>query len=142
MQFLLVFCHLFFCFFLFFSKKVLIIQFFFVYLQSENRNIINIFKLIVMKKFLSSLFVACFTATLFGQVLLTENFDGTTMPAGWTIDNYPSNWSISNSNTAGGTPRELRLYWNPQWVGKTRVISPVINTTGSTNLVIEFLQYL
>ena len=72
---------------------------------------------------------------------LKETFDGSTMPAGWTIDIYASNWSISNSNNAGGEPRELRLNWNnSQWTGKTRVISPVINTTGATELLIDFLH--
>jgi len=73
---------------------------------------------------------------------LKETFDGSTLPAGWTIGSNASNWSISNSNYAGGAPRELRLYYNPQFNGKSRVISPVINTTGATELVVEFLHCL
>jgi len=74
--------------------------------------------------------------------LLKETFNGSTLPAGWTITNQNSNWKISNSNNAGGNPYELQLTWSPQFNGKTRVVSPVINTTGTTDLVIEFIHYL
>jgi len=97
-----------------------------------------------MKKisFLMCLLVAFSFMNLNGQVHLVENFDDASFPAGWTRENQTSNWSISNSNYAGGTPRELRLSWSPQFNGKTRMISPVINLSGVTDLVIEFLYYL
>jgi hypothetical protein len=95
-----------------------------------------------MKKLLSFLLVACFSVTLFAQTYLVQNFDGSSMPTGWTVLNNPSNWSISNTNTAGGTPRELKLTWTPAFNGKSRVMSPVIDLTGVSDLVIEFLQYL
>jgi len=77
-----------------------------------------------------------------GQIHLAENFDGASFPAGWTRENQASNWSISGTNFAGGTPRELRLSWSPQFTGKTRMISPVINLNGATDLVVDFLYYL
>jgi len=95
-----------------------------------------------MKKIILSLLVVCFSATLCGQTLLVENFDGSSLPAGWTILNNPSNWKISNSANAGGSPRELQLTYNPSFNAKSRVMSPVIDLTGVSDLVIEFLQYL
>jgi hypothetical protein len=95
-----------------------------------------------MKRIIISLLVICFSATLCGQTFLVENFDGATLPTGWTILNNPSNWKISNSANAGGSPRELQLTWTPQFNGKSRVMSPVIDLTGVTDLVIEFLHYL
>jgi len=95
-----------------------------------------------MKKIILSLLVVCFSATLCGQTFLVQNFDGSTLPAGWTILNNPSNWKISNSANAGGSPRELQLNYNPSFNAKSRVMSPVIDLTGVTDLVIEFLQYL
>jgi len=74
--------------------------------------------------------------------LLKESFNNPGLPSGWTITNQASNWSVSNSNNAGGNPYELRLYYSPQFNGKTRVVSPVINTTGTTSLAIEFIHYL
>ncbi|MDR0206577.1 MAG: T9SS type A sorting domain-containing protein [Bacteroidales bacterium] len=95
-----------------------------------------------MKKIIFSLLVVCFSATLFGQTLLIQNFDGASLPAGWTVLNNPSNWKISNSANAGGSPRELQLNYNPTFNAKSRVMSPIIDLTGITDLVIEFLQYL
>jgi len=97
-----------------------------------------------MKNFLTflSFLLPFFILNLNGQNYLSENFDGASLPTGWSIQGQSSNWSISSTNNAGGDPRELQLTWNPQFNGKTRVISPVINTSGATDLVITFLQYL
>jgi hypothetical protein len=97
-----------------------------------------------MKKFLSFLLLMCFLSlmNLQSQTLFTETFNGSTLPAGWQATNQASNWLISNSNNAGGEPRELMLYYNPSFNGKTRMVSPVINLSGVTDLTIEFLHYL
>ena len=72
-------------------------------------------------------------------VLLKETFDDSVLPEGWTItEEY--NWSISNSNNAGGDPYELKIVWYAN--GLIRVVSPVINTVGITDLVISFIHYL
>jgi hypothetical protein len=73
--------------------------------------------------------------------MLKEFFDSPDFPSGWTISSNNANWSVSNSNLAGGDPYELHMSWSPQFNGKTRVISPVINTTGATELVLEFIHY-
>ena len=98
-----------------------------------------------MKKLtiLMSFIIICFSGISQNRAtFLKETFNGTTLPAGWTIGSNASNWSISNTNFAGGEPRELKLYYNPSFNGKSRVISPVINTTGATELVVEFLHCL
>ena len=79
---------------------------------------------------------------LMSQTFFKETFDGSTLPVGWYADSHANNWYISNSNNAGGDPRELMLYYNPTFNGKTRMISPVIDLTGVTDLAIEFLHYL
>lgn len=98
-----------------------------------------------MKKILSLLLVILLSALFMSanaQTFLEENFDGTAFPTGWTKLNNPSNWVIANSNNAGGTPRELQLKWDPQFNGKSRIMSPVIDLTGVSELVIDFLQRL
>ena len=98
-----------------------------------------------MKKLtiLMSFIIICYSGISQNRgTFLKETFDGTSLPSGWSIDSHASNWSISNSNNAGGDPCELRLVYSPSWTDKTRVISPVINTTGATELVIDFLHYL
>lgn len=97
-----------------------------------------------MKKILLFLWVIapfCF-AMAQGGTFLTENFDGAGIPSGWTVLNQNSNWSVVTTNNAGGEPNELRLYYNPSFNAKTRVKSPVIDLTGETDVVVEFLHYL
>ncbi len=76
------------------------------------------------------------------QIFLTEDFSGNQMPPeGWTIDNLASNWSVKNSNNAGGTAPEARFKWK-SYNGVTRLISPVIDLTGVDALVLSFKHYL
>lgn len=63
--------------------------------------------------------------------ILKESFDGTTMPAGWSIaGSGGSNWSISPTANAGGTANELMMNWSPQFNGTSRVVSPAVDLTG------------
>lgn len=92
-----------------------------------------------MKKALLSLFLAFTGTTLFAQVLFTQDFSGGTMPpTGWTIFGNTSNWAISNTNNAGGTAPEARLKNSPQFTGFMRLISPLIDLTGQTSVIIQF----
>ena len=97
-----------------------------------------------MKKFFTFLVLLSLVSfmNLQSQTFFAETFNGSTLPTGWHASSQASNWIVSNTNYAGGTPRELMLYWSPQFNGKTRMISPVINLTGATELIIEFLHYL
>ena len=74
---------------------------------------------------------------------LVEDFSGTTFPpANWTVTEHPTNWTRAASAIAGGTAGECHFNYSPQFNGESRLVSPVINTTGQANLVLEFRQML
>lgn len=61
----------------------------------------------------------------------------------WTVmDEFGANWLASNSNEAGGEPPEALLGLIPTFDGISRLVSPVINTSGYTELELSFLQAL
>jgi len=77
------------------------------------------------------------------QTYVNEDFSSTTFPpTGWTIDNHPGNWSSVTTSNAGGTSPEARFNWSPSITAMSRLISPVINTTGKTAVTLEFDHYL
>ncbi len=74
---------------------------------------------------------------------INESFDGTSIPAGWSVMGAgTSNWSISNSNNAGGQPRELHLTWEPQFNGMSRFVSPAVDMTGVSSVIVSFKHCL
>jgi hypothetical protein len=75
--------------------------------------------------------------TQIGGYLIEEYFD-TFPPTGWTAE---TNWQGNSGSEAGGQAPEAELYWSPSYVGDTRLISPVINTTGATSLNFSFKHY-
>jgi hypothetical protein len=87
-------------------------------------------KLILLLFFIPSLLMA--------QAYFNVDFSGTFPPAGWTFDAHAVNWSAVPTNNSGGAAPEARLNWSPQFVGDSRMISPVINTTGNTVVTAEF----
>ena len=77
------------------------------------------------------------------EILLSEDFSTTTFPpTGWTIDTHAANWSRYNANNAGGTAPEVRFNWSPQFTDTSRLISPQINTSGQTSLLLDFNQMI
>jgi len=92
-----------------------------------------------MKK-LSLLFVIIMSiVTLHAQVVLTEDFSGGVMPpAGWTIDAHGGNWTIRSSANSGGVSPEAGMSWSPQFNGATRLISPVIDLTDESTVLLQF----
>jgi hypothetical protein len=83
------------------------------------------------------------SGTVFSQTYLYEDFTANQMPpAGWSVDAYSVNWGTNASSNAGGIEPEGMLNWSPQFLGDTRLISPPINTTGATKVLISFLQYV
>jgi hypothetical protein len=104
------------------------------------KNLISMKKLIILVISL----IVCYSG--FSQTkatFLKESFDTPGFPTGWTRTGVGvSNWSVAGSNNAGGDPYELQLTWSPQFNGKARFVSPVINTTGASSLVIEFIHCL
>lgn len=98
-----------------------------------------------MKKTLLFAFALLFATAMTAQnraVLLQESFDGSTMPAGWSIDAQPNNWSVSATNNAGGEANEMHLAWSPQFNGMTRLVSPAVDLTGINSLVFSFKHAL
>jgi hypothetical protein len=72
-----------------------------------------------------------------------DNFDdGMILPewtlVGWGVDS----WTISNTNTAGGTAPELRFDNDPLSLNSTTLLSPEFNTTVMTELTLEFNHYI
>lgn len=63
-------------------------------------------------------------------VLINETFDSMEMPEGWTVmGNASDNWSISNTNIAGGEANEAKLFWYPQFQGVTRLVAAPVDLT-------------
>ncbi|MBQ5855896.1 MAG: T9SS type A sorting domain-containing protein [Bacteroidales bacterium] len=82
-----------------------------------------------MKKTLLLTIALLFSTTIFAQ-LIDEKFDSAEMPEGWSImGDAEKNWSISNSNMAGGDANEARLFWNPQFSGVTRLVTKAVDLT-------------
>lgn len=98
-----------------------------------------------MKKTLLLAAVALFSMTMFAQtrsVFLQESFDGSSVP-GWTVQGLgTNNWFLSQSNNAGGQPNELVLYWDPQFNGTSRFVSPAVDLTGIESVVVSFKHAL
>ena len=98
-----------------------------------------------MKKTLLFAFALLFATAMMAQnraVLLQESFDGTTLPAGWSVDAHQNNWSVSATSNAGGEPNEMHLTWGPQFNGMTRLVSPAIDLTGISSVVFSFKHAL
>lgn len=97
-----------------------------------------------MKKQLHLLvFLLLFSLMVSSQALITEDFSGGTMPpAGWTIDAHAANWSNVTTANAGGSAPEARFFYSPSFNEASRLISPVINTSGHTSLTLSFRHFL
>ena len=89
------------------------------------------------------LFVLFFTVSMlsFGQLFIWQSFDsGQVPPTGWTIEGLPAQWSASNSNNAGGTAPEAKFTYTTGTY-TSRLISPMIDLTGMTNVTFSFTHY-
>ncbi|MBN2891357.1 MAG: Ig-like domain-containing protein [Bacteroidales bacterium] len=98
-----------------------------------------------MKKLLSLVFLTLLFFSLSAQkqiIFIDEDFSGSFLPTGWTIDAHSSSWFQSNTNEAGGSAPEIKLYWSPQFNGVSRLISPQIDLTGITELVLSFKHFV
>ncbi|MGC9330792.1 MAG: T9SS type A sorting domain-containing protein [Bacteroidales bacterium] len=67
----------------------------------------------------------------------TEDFEGSFPPPCWTTEGG-TNWQGSYTNEAGGTAPEADFYWDPITTGNQKLISPLINTSGYSSLVLYF----
>jgi hypothetical protein len=96
-----------------------------------------------MKKIYLLLLLTGLFSFTFGQVIyLSEDFSSNVMPPeGWTIDNLQSQWTVQNSNNAGGSAPEARFKYK-QTITTSRFISPEIDLTGVASVVLNFKHYL
>ena len=104
-----------------------------------------------MKKTLFLTIALLFCASIMAQdeqeviYIIDEHFDSASMPEGWTTigpDDYPSdNWSISNTNYAGGEANEAKISWSPQFAGTNRLVSTPVDLTGIQNAVVSMNHY-
>lgn len=61
----------------------------------------------------------------------------------WAIDGEGlENWEAAPVNLAGGEPPEAYMMYSPVFVGTSRLVSPVINTSGYEALSLTFLHLL
>ena len=99
-----------------------------------------------MKKtllFTLALFLATAMMAQNRAVILEESFNDNSFPAGWSIAGLGTqNWVISGTDNAGGQANELHLNWSPQFNGVSRLVSPVIDLTGYSSVIISFKHYL
>lgn len=77
--------------------------------------------------------------------IIDEHFDSSSLPEGWTTIGYDgnesANWSVSPTSYSGGDDNEVKLTWNPQFVGITRLVSAPVDLTGIQNIVLRFKHY-
>lgn len=83
-----------------------------------------------MKKPLLTLLAIILTSPLFaqqGDVMLCEGFFNPWLEEGWDAksDNWAV-WYISNTSFAGGKPREMQMYPDFNFVGTTRLVTPIV----------------
>lgn len=61
----------------------------------------------------------------------------------WTVQGEGlENWMISQTNNAGGTEPEAFMMWSPAFTGTSRLVSPLINTSGYSQLSLSFLHFI
>lgn len=99
-----------------------------------------------MKKALLFSFALLFAMATMAQnraTLLSESFDGNSIPAGWSVVGLgQNNWNISATTHAGGEANELWLYYGPQFNGISRFVSPAIDLTGYNAVYLSFKHAL
>jgi len=77
------------------------------------------------------------------QEVINEQFDGGVVPpAGWTIDAHAANWYCTATSAAGGTAPEAFFYWDPDFTGVSRLISPEIDLTGHSTVLLQFNHFV
>ena len=83
-----------------------------------------------MKRFLSFIVLILFALSLKaqqGDVVLCEGFFNPWLEEGWDVkgDNWAV-WYLSNTSNAGGKPREVQMYPDFNFVGTTRLVTPIV----------------
>ena len=103
-------------------------------------------KIKIMKKTLLLTLALLLSTTIFAQNRISyihESFDSEDFPTEWTFEGKGvDNWQIVKTHQAGGEPNEMKLYWKPSFEGVARLVSPALNLTDVTNIVVSFKAFL
>ena len=98
-----------------------------------------------MKKtllFTLALFISTVAFSQSRSVVLRETFDSTSLPTGWTTtSNSTDNWTISQTNRAGGEANELKFNTNPKVSGASRIITNPVDLSGMTTITVSFRHF-
>ena len=74
---------------------------------------------------------------------ISESFDGSQLPEEWYIDGEgESSWLISATNKAGGEANELKLNYNPSFVGLSRVVMNSVDLSGIESVTVNFKHFI
>jgi hypothetical protein len=99
-----------------------------------------------MKKALSIIIILLITFTAFAQkrtVFINEFFNDIDIPEGWKVTGGgKNNWSISESNLAGGNANELKFSWTPQHYGISRMVTNAVDLTNVNSVYLSFKHFL
>lgn len=83
-------------------------------------------------------------AVLGGEgVLLYETFKSVAigdLPMGWIIEEEQGGWAVQKTKFAGGESPELQLFWEPPFIGKTRLTTHSVDVEGHDGLRWNFLH--
>ncbi|NVO19573.1 MAG: Ig-like domain-containing protein [Bacteroidetes bacterium] len=92
-----------------------------------------------MKRILLFVLMSFLGLNLFAQVLMQQDFSAGQMPpTGWMVFGNTANWTINQANMAGGIVPEGMVKSTPAFNGTMRLISSGVNTTGLTQVIIQF----
>ncbi len=99
-----------------------------------------------MKKTLLLTLALVLSAMAFAQshAYLNESFDSENFPEDWTrLSVGKDNWTISNTNRAGGDANELMFYFMPPLFNETsRIVTPALNMKDAKEVVVSFKHCL
>jgi len=95
------------------------------------------FKITNMKK-ITLLFALILSVYSVSGQIFSEDFSSGVPPTGWTIDGQAANWSQYDGAVGGGTAPKAHINWEPRFNGTSRLVSPTIDLTGETNVVLSF----
>lgn len=93
-----------------------------------------------MKRFKLSVLLIAVSAAIVAQTYLIEDFSQNQMPPdGWVIDNLAGQWSLHNGTNAGAVSPEGE-FTTTNGIHHSRLISPEIDLTGLTTIMVQFNQ--
>lgn len=101
---------------------------------------------LIMRKSLLLAFAILLSTVVFAQnrtSFISESFEGSQLPEEWYIDGEgESSWLISATNKAGGDANELKLNYNPSFVGLSRVVMNSVDLSGVESVTINFKHFI